>query len=68
MSSKVRKNVTNPHNSLFYHVLIELLVLTELEKQGKMWDEFISQFEKPHPTIKTRKKTLDLGIATPPKP
>jgi hypothetical protein len=32
MSSQVRKNVTIPHNSLFHHSLIKLLVLTELEK------------------------------------
>jgi hypothetical protein len=41
MSSQVRKNVTNPHNSLFYHGLIKLLVLAELDKQGKNWDAFI---------------------------
>jgi hypothetical protein len=41
MSSQVRKNVTNPHNSLFHHGLIKLLNLTELEKQGKSWDAFI---------------------------
>jgi hypothetical protein len=39
-----------------------------LEKQGKTWDEFIYQFASPHLTIKTSKKTLDLGIVTPPKP
>jgi hypothetical protein len=32
ISSQVRKNVTSPHNSLFHHGLIKLLVLTELEK------------------------------------
>jgi hypothetical protein len=32
MPSQVRKNVTNPHNSLFHHGLIKLLVLSELEK------------------------------------
>jgi hypothetical protein len=32
MSSQVRKNVTNPHNNLFHHDLIKLLVLSELEK------------------------------------
>jgi hypothetical protein len=68
MSSQVRKNVTNPHNNLFHHGLIKLFVLVELEKQGKMWDEFIYQFANPHITIKTSKKTLDLGIVTPPKP
>jgi hypothetical protein len=41
MSSQVRKNVTNPHNSLFHHGLIKLLVLTKLEKQGQSWDAFI---------------------------
>jgi hypothetical protein len=32
MSSQVRKNVTNPHNSLLHHGLIKLLVLAELQK------------------------------------
>jgi hypothetical protein len=32
MSSQVRKNVTNPHNSLFHHSFIKFLVLAELEK------------------------------------
>jgi hypothetical protein len=68
MSSQVRKNITNPHNNLFHHGLIKLIVLAELEKQGKMWDEFIYQFAKSHLTIKTNKKTLDLGTVTPPKP
>jgi hypothetical protein len=65
MSSQVRKNATNPHNNLFHHGLIKLLVLAELEK---IWDEFIYQFANPHLTIKTIKKTLDLGNITPPKP
>jgi hypothetical protein len=68
MSSHVRKDVTNPHNNLFHHGLIKLLVLAELEKQEKTWDEFIYQFANPHITIKTIKKTLDLGTVTPPKP
>jgi hypothetical protein len=68
MSSQVRKNVTNPHNKLFHHGLIKLLVLAELEKQGKTWDEFIFQFVNPHLTIKTSKKTLDLRTISPSKP
>jgi hypothetical protein len=68
MSSQVRKNVINPHKILFHHGLIKLLVLAELEKQGKMWDEFIYQFANPHFTIKIIKKTLDIGTVTPPKP
>jgi hypothetical protein len=60
MSSQVRKNVTNPHNSLFHHGLIKLLVLAELEKQGKTWDAFIYQFANPHLTVKTRKNPLSL--------
>ena len=67
MSSQVRKNLTNPHNSLFHHGLIKLLVLSDLEKQGKTWDEFIYQFSNAHLTIKTSKKTLDLGTVTPSK-
>jgi hypothetical protein len=68
MSSQVRNNVANNHNNLFHHNLIKLLVIAELEKQGKTWDEFIYQFSNPHLTIKTSKKSLDLGNVTPPKP
>jgi hypothetical protein len=68
MSSQVRKNVTNPHNSLFHYGLIKLLVLAELEKQGKTWDAFIYQFANPHLTIKTIKKTLGLRNISPSKP
>jgi hypothetical protein len=64
MYSQVQMNVTNPHNSLFHH---GLLVIVELEKQGKTLDEFIYQFSNPHLTIKTSKKTLDLGTVTPSK-
>jgi hypothetical protein len=41
MSSQVRKNATNPHNSLIHHGLIKLLVLAKLQKQGQTWDAFI---------------------------
>jgi hypothetical protein len=68
MSSQVRKNVANPHNSLFHHGLIKLLVITELTKQGKTWDEFLYQFSNPHLTVKTSKKSIDLGTVTPSKP
>jgi hypothetical protein len=68
MYSQVPKNVSNPHNNLFHHDLIKLLVIVELEKHGKTWDEFIYQFSNPHITIKTRKKTLDLGTIAPSKP
>jgi hypothetical protein len=68
MSSQVQKNMTNPHNSLFHHGLIDLLVIDELEKWGKTWDEFIYQFSNPHIAVKTSKKTLDLGTVTPSKP
>jgi hypothetical protein len=68
ISSQVRKNVTNPHNNLFHHGLIKLLVLAELEKQGKTWDAFIYQFANHHLTIKTSKKTLDLRTISPSKP
>jgi hypothetical protein len=60
MSSQVRKNVTNPHNSLFHHGFIKLLILTELEKQGQSWDAFIYQFANPHLTVKTSRKPLSL--------
>jgi hypothetical protein len=69
MSSQVRKNVTNPHNSLFHHGLIKLFVSAELEKQEQTWDAFIYQFANPHLTIKTRKKkTSDLRNISPSKP
>jgi hypothetical protein len=68
MSSQVRKNVTNSQNNLFHHVLIKILVLTKLEKQGKTWDEFIYQFENPHLKIKIGKKPLGLRNISPSKP
>jgi hypothetical protein len=68
MSSQVRKNVTNPHNSLFHHGLIKLLVLAELEKHGKNWDAFIYQFANPHLTIRTDKKPLSLKTISPYNP
>jgi hypothetical protein len=63
----VRNNVTNPHNNLFHHGLIKLLVLAELEKQGKTWDAFIYQFANPHLTIKTGEKTLGQRTISPSK-
>jgi hypothetical protein len=68
MSSQVRKNVTNPHNSLFHHGFIKLLVLAKLEKQGQNWDAFIYQFANPHLTVKTRKMPLILKTISPSKP
>jgi hypothetical protein len=68
MSSQVRKNVTNPHNNLFHHGLIKLLVLAELEKQGQTWDAFIYQFANPHLTIRTNKNPLSLITVSPSKP
>jgi hypothetical protein len=68
ISSQVKKNLTNPHNNLFHHGLIKLLVLAKLEKQGKTWDAFIYQFANSHLTIKTRKNTLDLRTIYPCKP
>jgi hypothetical protein len=68
MSYQVRKNVTNPHNSLFHYVFIKLLVLSELENKGKNWDAFIYQFANPHLTVKTNKNPLSLKTISPSKP
>ena len=68
MSSQVRKNVTNPHNSRFHHSLIKIHVLTELEKQGQSWDAFIYEIANPHLTFKTEKKPLSLKTISPSKP
>jgi hypothetical protein len=68
MSSHVRKNVANPHKSLFHHGLIKFLVITKLTKQAKTWEEFLFQFSNPHLIVKTGKKSLYLGIVTPSKP
>jgi hypothetical protein len=68
MSSQVRKNVTNPHNSLFHHGLIKLLILTKLEKHRQSWDAFIYQFANPHLTVKTDKNPLSLKTISPSKP
>jgi hypothetical protein len=68
MSSQVRKNVTNPHNSLFHHGLIKFLILTKLEKQGKSWDACIYQFANLHLTVKIGKNPLSLKTISPSKP
>jgi hypothetical protein len=68
MTSQVRKKLTNPHNSLFHHGLIKLLVLAELEKQGKNWDAFIYQFANPHLTVMIGKNPLSLKTISPSKP
>jgi hypothetical protein len=68
MSSQVRKNLANPHNNLFHHGLIKLLVISELTKQSKTWDDFLYQFSNPHLTVKIRKRSVDSGVFTPPKP
>jgi hypothetical protein len=68
MSSQVRKNVTNPHHSLFHHGLIKLLVISELRKQDRTWDDFLHQFLNPHLTVKMAKKSIDFGTANPSNP
>jgi hypothetical protein len=68
MSSQVRNNVTNPHNNLFHHGLIKILVLAELGKHGQTWDAFIYQFANPHLTIKIRKNPLGPRNISPSKP
>jgi hypothetical protein len=68
MSSQVCKNLANPHNSLFHHGLIKFLVIAELKKQRKTWDEFLYQFSNPHLTVKTNKRSVDSGVVTPSKP
>jgi hypothetical protein len=62
------KNLANPHNSLFHHGLIKFLVIIELKKHGKTWDELLYQFSNPHLTVKTNKRSIYLGTATPSKP
>jgi hypothetical protein len=68
MSSQVRKNVTNPHNSIFHHGLIKLLILSELERKGQNWDLFMYQFANPHLRVKTDKNPLSLKTMSPSKP
>jgi hypothetical protein len=68
MSSQVHKKMANPHNSLFHHGLVKLLVIYELTKQSKTWDNFLYQFSNPYITIKTSKRLVDSGVVTPPKP
>jgi hypothetical protein len=60
--------LANPHNSPFHHGLIKLLVIAELKKHGKTWDEFLYQFSNPHLTVKTSKRSVDSRVVTPPKP
>jgi hypothetical protein len=68
MSSQVCKNLANPHHNLFHHGLIKFIIITELKKRGKTWEDFLYQFLNPHFTVKTSKKSIDHGIVTPPKP
>jgi hypothetical protein len=68
MSSQVRKNLANPHNILFHHGLIKLFFIAELTKQGRTWDEFLYQLSNPRITMKTSKRSVDLGVVTPSKP
>jgi hypothetical protein len=68
MSSQVCNNLANPHNILFHHILIKLLFITKLTKQGKTWDEFLYQFSNPNLTVKTSKRSVDLGVFTPYNP
>jgi hypothetical protein len=68
ISSQVRKNVANSHNSLFHHGLIKLFFITELTKQGNTRDEFLYQFSNPHITFNTNKRSIGLGTVTPSKP
>jgi hypothetical protein len=68
MSSQVRKNVNNPYHNLFHHGLIKLLVISELRKQDRTWDDFLYQFLNPHLTVKTTKKSIDSGTANPSNP
>jgi hypothetical protein len=39
-----------------------------LEKQSKTWEDFLYQFSNPRLTVKTRKRSVDSGVVTPPKP
>jgi len=41
MSSKVRKNTSNPDSSLCHHDLVKMLVMDELLKRGINWTEFL---------------------------
>jgi hypothetical protein len=45
-----------------------LLVLLELKKQSKTWEDFLYQFLNPHLIVKTSKKSIDSGTVTPPNP
>jgi hypothetical protein len=68
ISSHVHKNVTNPHHNLFHHGLIKLLVISELKKQGRTWEDFLYQFLNPHLTVKMAKKSVDPRTASPYNP
>ena len=48
MDSQVRKNLEHPTHSIYHHRLIKMLVLAELKKQGRVWEQFVFELSNPH--------------------
>ena len=48
MASQVRKNLEHPTHSLYHHGLIKMLVLAELKKQDRVWEQFVYELSNSH--------------------
>ena len=48
MASQVRKNLEHPTHSLYHHGLIKMLVLAELKKKDRVWEQFVYQLSNSH--------------------
>ena len=48
MASQVRKNIENPTHSLYHHGIIKMLILAELKKKDRVWEQFIYELSNSH--------------------
>ena len=48
MGSQVRKNLEHPTHSLYHHGLIKMLVLAELKKKDRVWEQFVYELSNSH--------------------
>jgi hypothetical protein len=62
ISSQVRKNMENPSHSLFHHGLIKLLIVSELQKNNRTWEDFLYEFLNPHLMIRAVKRAVNFKI------
>ena len=48
MASQVRKNLENLTHSLYHHGLIKMLILAELKKKDRVWEQFVYELSNSH--------------------